>query len=239
MFRLTYLLLMCVAALPLQAREAPGSGVVLLHGLARTAASMEPMAETLAASGYGVCNIDYPSREYPVEVLAKAHVLPAVRTCQKRHGQPLHFVTHSLGGIIVRYLHEVGELEKIGRVVMLGPPNAGSEVVDTIGDWALFKVINGPAGRQLGTGPQSLPYRLGPAEFELGVIAGSFSINPLLSLMIPGDDDGKVSIDNARVQGMQDFRVLPVSHPLMMRDDRVIRETRHFLRHGRFLDQTQ
>lgn len=221
------------------ASKAPAAGnhpapVVLLHGLARTSASMQRMARQLDSAGFGVCNIDYPSRHHPIDVLAREHVLPAIRECQRQPTQPIHFVTHSLGGIITRELHARGHLPNIGRVVMLGPPNQGSEVVDKLREWRLFRALNGPAGDQLGTDAQAWPRHLGPVGFELGVIAGRWSVNPLLSMLIPGTDDGKVAVRNTQVDGMRDFLVLPVTHPLMMRNRKVIHQTIHFLRHGRF-----
>ncbi|MEM8549147.1 MAG: alpha/beta fold hydrolase [Pseudomonadota bacterium] len=206
--------------------------VVLLHGLARSARSMRPLERALAAAGYRVCNIDYPSTQHAIEDLSERHVLPALAACAG--DQPVHFVTHSMGGIIVRYLASLDAAPAIGRVVMLGPPNAGSEVVDKIGSWRAFDWVNGPAGRQLGTGAGSLPKQLGPAQFTVGIIAGRRSINWINSTMIPGADDGKVSVASARLAGMSDFRVLPVTHPMMMRNRQVIAEVVYFLREGKF-----
>ncbi len=229
---------LALVAAPTQASEPPaqpevGGTVVLLHGLARSAKSMRRMASSLESTGYAVCNIDYPSTDHAIEVLAKDHVLPAIETCVA-DAEPVHFVTHSMGGIIVRYLATLDTAPVIGRVVMLGPPNAGSEVVDRIGDWAAFDKLNGPAGQQLGTDAESLPNQLGPATFEVGVIAGRRSINWINSTMIDGRDDGKVSVKSAQLEGMADFLILPVTHPMMMRSRRVIRETQHFLQHGKF-----
>ena len=117
---------------------------------------------------------------------------------------------------------------------MLGPPNQGSEVVDRVGGLWLFQKINGPAGRQLGTDDQSLPLQLGPATFHLGVIAGTRSINWLNSRMIDGEDDGKVSVDRARLEGMADFLEVPSTHTFMMRSNSVIRQTLLFLETGAF-----
>ncbi len=206
----------------------------LLHGLARSHASMNKMAAALEQQGHEVCNIDYPSRKHTIETLAAHHVLPALQAC---FGDPLprlNFVTHSLGGIILRQLRRMGEVPKIGRAVMLGPPNHGSEVVDTLGNWRAFHWLNGPAGQQLGSGADSLPLALGPADFPLGIIAGRFTINPLLSLMIPGPDDGKVSLQSARLEGMQDYLVVSVSHPFLMKNGKVIDQTLGFLQNGRF-----
>lgn len=206
--------------------------VVLLHGLARTSASMEKMAEALRAAGYEVCNIDYPSREFAIEELAAQKVLPEILKCRGQAERPVSFVTHSMGGIVVRALAKTPL--RIGRVVMLGPPNGGSEIVDRLGGLALFGWVNGPAGRQLGTGADQLPHRLGAAKFDVGVIAGKRTVNPVLSLLIPGQDDGKVSLASAKVEGMDDFLVVPVSHSFLMRDKVVIAQTLHFLQDGRF-----
>jgi hypothetical protein len=146
----------------------------------------------------------------------------------------IHFVTHSLGGILVREYLATHSLPALGRVVMLGPPNQGSEIVDRLGSWRLFAVINGPAGRQLGTGAHSVPNRLGPVTYPVGVIAGHHSINWINSWLIPGPDDGKVSVARTVVAGMTDHLVLPCSHPFLMRDRTAIRQTIHFLGHGRF-----
>jgi hypothetical protein len=125
-------------------------------------------------------------------------------------------------------------IPKLGRVVMLGPPNQGSEVVDRIGAWKLFKRINGPAGGELGTGPDSLPNRLGPVDFELGVIAGDRSINWINSAMIKGPDDGKVSVERTKVAGMKEHVVFHVTHPMIMKNGAVIDATLRFLATGSF-----
>lgn len=208
------------------------TNVVLLHGLARSAGSMEPMAEYLEDNGYTVCNIDYPSRHHPVEVLTADFVLPAIRDCFA--DSEINFVTHSLGGIIVRQIASVYPEINIGRVVMLAPPNQGSEVVDKLGNFGLFNWLNGPAGQQLGTGEDALPNTLGPATFELGVIAGNRSINLILSTLIPGQDDGKVAVKRAGLEGMRDFLLIRQTHPLIMRSDEVQSQTLHFLQAGRF-----
>ncbi|ORE88571.1 lipase [Oceanococcus atlanticus] len=224
---------------PMVSAQAEAASVVTLHGLARSAQSMERMGESLQSQGYRLCNIGYPSRHHSIEVLATDHVLPQIEACLAQQSGPLHFVTHSLGGIIVRMLAARGHLPEIGRVVMLGPPNNGSEVVDKLAGLAPFRWLNGPAGSQLGTTEQSVPKQLGPAQFELGVIAGSSSINWLLSMLIPGDDDGKVSLASTRLEGMRDHLIVPVSHPFLMKNRTVMDQTAHFLRHGQFNHATR
>ncbi|WP_439503442.1 esterase/lipase family protein [Methylophaga sp.] len=214
-------------------QESAGN-VVLLHGLARTAGSMDSMEKHLNKAGYKVCNIDYPSRKHRIENLTSEFVVPEIQQCFGDVLTPLHFVTHSLGGIIVRQLAVEHQQIKIGRVVMLSPPNQGSEVVDKLGTWGLFEWINGPAGKQLGTTEDAIPNQLGPATFELGIITGNRSINLILSTLIPGPDDGKVSIKNARLDGMQDFLVVEQTHPFIMANDTVQSQTLHFLQNGTF-----
>ena len=208
--------------------------VILLHGLARTDRSMANMAAALEADGFTVLNVDYPSREAKIETLAAQVIAAALADPKLKDASRIHFVTHSMGGILVRQYLKTKRPAHLGRVVMLGPPNQGSEVVDQLGAWWAFSAINGPAGRQLGTGPDSVPNQLGPVDFELGVIAGDRSINWINSLLIPGPDDGKVSIERTKVAGMKAHRVLHVTHPYLMKTAAVIRETIHFLRLGRF-----
>jgi len=211
-----------------------GECVILLHGLARTSDSMRRLEQVLGEHHYVVANIDYPSREKKIEELAESAVRQGVDRCREKSAAPVNIVTHSLGGILVRQYLKVHELPGLRRVVMLGPPNGGSEVVDELRDIPVFEVFNGPAGSQLGTAPGDMPAQLGPVDFELGVIAGTESINPVLSSFLPDPDDGKVSVENTKVRGMCGFIALPVTHTFMMSDDEVIRQVLHFLENGRF-----
>ncbi len=206
--------------------------VVLLHGLNRSHRAMTRLAGALSDEGYAVINCDYPSRSADIGTLASnvfARLDPHLAAAPK-----VHFVTHSLGGILLRHRLQSHAIPNLGRVVMLGPPNGGSEAVDTFAAFDRpFLWVNGPAGCQLGT--NGLPGRLAAPGFELGVIAGDRSVNPLLSLVIPGRDDGKVSVARTQVAGMRDFVCLHVTHAFMMRNPDVIRQTCHFLKNGRFI----
>ncbi len=195
---------------------------------------MNKMQEALEDEGFKTCNIDYPSTQHRISILAQEHIVPKIKACVGNIDSSIHFVTHSMGGILVRYFAKHALIPHIGRVVMLSPPNQGSEIVDALGDTWFFEFINGPAGRELGTDTGSMPLGLGPADFEVGIITGSRSINLILSLMIEGSDDGKVSVERAKLEGMKDFMVLPSTHPFIMRSEKVIAQTIYFLNHGLF-----
>ncbi len=211
-----------------------GDCVILLHGLTRSSASMQQLQTALEDQKFTVANIDYPSREHSIEALAKTAVANGIDQCREKSADSIHFVTHSLGGILVRQYFQTNDLDQLGRVVMLGPPNAGSEAVDKLKDLPGFELLNGPAGQQLGTEETALPAQLGPVDFELGIIAGSRSINLILSSLIPGEDDGKVSVENTKVEGMTGFVTMAVTHPFMMSNSSVIKQTIHFLSYGKF-----
>jgi pimeloyl-ACP methyl ester carboxylesterase len=196
---------------------------------------MGKLASALIQAGYYVENIDYPSRSASIARLSDAAIDRALADAKMQSCSRIDFVTHSLGGILVRSYLRQHHLDRLGRVVMLGPPNQGSEVVDKLGGWWLFRKLNGPAGSELGTDPDSTPNKLGPVDFELGVIAGDRSVNWINSLMIKGKNDGKVSVERTKVAGMKELLVVHVAHPFLMRDQAVIGDTLHFLRYGHFI----
>lgn len=207
--------------------------VVVLHGLVRSSASMNKISQALNAAGYTVCNLQYPFRKHSIKTIALDFVVPEIKKCLPNFEQPINFVTHSMGGIIVRELGRSTKL-KINRTVMLSPPNHGSELVDKLKVIPLFKLINGEAGLSLGTKVNSIPNTLGAVDFETGIIVGDRSYNPIYSYLIPGIDDGKVSIASARVEGMKDLLIVPQSHSLIMNSELVIEQTINFINSGKF-----
>ena len=193
--------------------------VVLLHGLGRTQLSMVALEYALERAGYTVWNEGYPSRSATVEQLAPV-VGAAVEACRAHRPAKIHFVTHSMGGILVRQYFRDHTVAEAGRVVMLAPPNRGSAIVDANRERGWFRWFTGPAGQQLGTAADSLPNTLPVPPLEIGIIAGRY--------------DGKVSVDSTRLEGMKAHLVVDSAHTFIMNSPAVIRQVKAFLRDGAF-----
>lgn len=208
--------------------------MLLLHGIARRSGSLASIERAIAEAGYRTLNLDYPARRRPLEELVE-HVHHAAGGFMGGEGGHTHFVTHSMGGLLARAYLARHRPSAMGRVVMLAPPNQGSEVADLLAENRLYRRFFGPAGAQLGTRQDGeLRGFLGTVDYPLGVIAGDRSIYPLSWLLIPGPNDGRVSVARSRVDGMTDHVVVHATHPMLMRNRQVIDQTVHFLRHGRF-----
>lgn len=209
-------------------------GVVLLHGLARTSLSMARLGCFLNARGYAAVTPGYPSRTHPIEALARATIPPVLARLRDRGVDRFHFVTHSMGGILIRAFLAQEPLPELGRVVMLAPPNQGSELVDALRPHGWFRWFFGPAGCQLSTDRDSLPNRLGPAAFPLGIIIGHRSASWPFAACFAGANDGKVAVTRARLEGMADFLTVPCGHAFVMNNRAVREQIVWFLAHGHF-----
>jgi alpha/beta hydrolase fold len=208
-------------------------GVVLLHGLAGTSHLLRKMERALRRAGFTTLNLDYASRKRPLEALVE-DIHPDIEGFAESVGG-LHFVTHSMGGLLARAYLAQYRPHRLQRVVMLGPPNNGSEVADVLKDVALYRAFFGPAGQQLGTRQIDLLAGFPRPHCEVGIIAGNRTISPVSSLLIlPRPNDGKVSVASTRLEGMADHIVLKTSHSLMMLNRGVIDQAIAFLREGRF-----
>ena len=226
----TALALLSMLVLP-TAGNADDECVILLHGLGRTASSMQIIDNALTSEGFKVWNQTYASTEADIKTLAKSAIEPAVDFCGS--ADKIHFVTHSLGGILVRYFLQKQPFN--GRIVMIAPPNQGSEIPDVMGEIKLFQKILGPSGLQLGTSDDSIPNTLDQIQGEIGIIAGERTSDPWFSWLIPGPDDGKVSVASTRLEEMTDWLVVPHGHTFIMRDRDVIKQIKYFLAKGQFL----
>ncbi len=210
--------------------------VILLHGLGRTGGSMWLLAHSLRRDGYHVIAPSYPWRTQSLPQLAGTW-LPAQLTALA--GAPrIHFVTHSMGGILVRaWLREQGAPANLGRTVMLAPPNAGSEIPDRLAGYAAFRWLVGGNGPLLGTAPDSLPRSLGPWPAEagdLGIIAGNQPLPGLTNDWLPAPHDGKVSVASTHLAGERAHLVLPFSHTWLGWHRATAAQVKRFLRDGRF-----
>jgi pimeloyl-ACP methyl ester carboxylesterase len=209
-------------------------GIVLLHGIARRSGSLAALERALAADGYRTLNLDYPARKACIaDIVAALHeaISHFAGACDGR----LHFVTHSMGGLVARAYIARHRPKRLGHVVTLAPPNEGSEIADLLGTNALYRGFFGPAGAELVTArPEALCKLLGEVDYPLGVIAGDRSLDPLGWLLLPGANDGRVSVERTRVAGMADHIIIHGTHTLIMNNREAIAQTRHFLKHGRF-----
>ena len=205
--------------------------VVLIHGLGRSNMAMWPLAWRLEQAGYTVKRVGYDSlTDTPDEILRG--VSAQINECCFDSVHPVHFVGHSLGGLLIRAYLGRHRVPQLGRVVLIGSPSKGTPVVDMFADRWWMKLA-GPTAKALGTGAGAFPRTLSPPYYPLGVIAGVTDNGPM-STHIPGDDDGLVPVDSTRVEGMRDFIVLNTNHTMMRYDKGVAAQVIAFLRSGRF-----
>jgi pimeloyl-ACP methyl ester carboxylesterase len=213
----------------------PCDGVVLLHGIARTSRSLNRFERALQGSRFTTLNLDYPSRKKPLDALA-ADIAPDIARFAARTDGSIHFVGHSMGGLLIRVYLAKHRPARLGRVVMLGTPNGGSEVADALKRFAIYRAFYGPAGLQLSTQQDPALRALPPVNYDLGIVAGTRTIDPVSSfLILPRPNDGKVSVQRTRLDGMTDHTIVKASHPGLLRHPAAIEQTIAFLREGRFL----
>jgi triacylglycerol lipase len=212
--------------------------VIVLHGLGRTKYMMRKLKRYLTSKGYTVLNIDYPSTRHPIEQLVEMSLQPIMASPEIQQASRIHFVGHSMGGILIRYFLSKVKIPNLGRVVMVSPPNQGSELAEALSRLFLIKHlfawILGPAAQQLGTGHLSLPKRIPPIDAEIGVIMGTRNFNPLYEFFLTRPHDGKVSVAHAKLETMQDFLLVPATHTFIMHHQKVLQQVAYFLQHGKF-----
>jgi pimeloyl-ACP methyl ester carboxylesterase len=192
------------------------------------------MQAALEASGYATLNLDYASRRKALEGLAE-DIHPSIQRFAEGVDGTVHFVCHSMGGLLARVYIARYRPERLGRVVMLGTPNNGSEIADRLRHFRPYRAFFGPAGQQLGTlRDDALNALFPPVDYPVGVIAGNRSIYPIASTFLPKPHDGRVSVENTKLDGMADHIVVRTSHPWLVRNSIAIEQTIAFLKDGKF-----
>ena len=209
------------------------AGVVLLHGIAGRSLLLRRLERSLQRAGFATLNLDYESRKKPLEQLAE-DIHPAVAAFAARHEGPIHFVTHSMGGLLAQVYIARHRPARLGRVVMLGTPNGGSELADRLKDIPLYRASFGPAGQQLLTTKDATLTALPPPDYEIGVIAGNRFLDPISAWLLPWPNDGRVSVASSKFAAMADHTVVKASHMGLLVHPAALRQTIAFIREGRF-----
>jgi pimeloyl-ACP methyl ester carboxylesterase len=210
-------------------------GVVLLHGISRTALSFRKMQLALERAGFATLNLDYASRRKPLEGLAE-DIDPAIQHFVDRVDGSIHFVCHSMGGLLARVYIARHRPKHLGRVVMLGTPNSGSEIADRLKNIGVYRAFFGPAGQQLGTQRDAAIEALfPPVDYPVGIIAGNRSIDPVAGTILPKPHDGRVSVEKTMINGMADHVVVGTAHPWLVRNSVAVAQTIAFLQDGAFV----
>jgi len=208
-------------------------GVVLLHGISRTALSFRKMQLALQRAGFATLNLDYESRRKALEGLAE-DIDPAIQRFADRIDGSVHFVCHSMGGLLARVYIARHRPKHLGRVVMLGTPNSGSEIAERLKNFGVYRAFFGPAGQQLGTRRDAAIEALfPPVDYPVGIIAGDRSIYPLA--LLPKPHDGRVSVEKTMIDGMADHIVVGTAHPWLVRNSVAVAQTIAFLQDGAFV----
>ena len=208
--------------------------VVLIHGFARSSYSMSKINKRLQKHGYVTIPIDYPSRKYTIEQITEKFVIPKIKNEITKYSK-VHFVGYSLGGIITRYFLSINRPANLGKVVFIATPNKGVEIVTHLGKYQWFKSIFGYAVNQLAENSEFLSSLPQEVDYEAAVISGNFSTNPITSLfIIPGEDDGTVSVESTKINGMKDHVIYSKTHMLLLHYEKVAESAEHFIAHGKF-----
>ena len=214
-----------------QLQPETGHVVIGIHGIGRSSKSLSPILSVLPQDQFTTRGFEYPSTR--VTIVQAADYLHSVIESLTDATQ-ISFVVHSMGGLVVRRYLKDHRDPRLHRLVMLGTPNNGAELADMLKRNILFRAIYGPAGQELTTGPEGAGSQLPVPDFEFGIIAGGCSNDIGFNRLLPGDNDGTVTIASAKLAGAADFMVVPVLHSFLMSDPAVISAARSFLESGRF-----
>lgn len=217
--------------------DIPIHTVVLIHGLGRSRCIMSLVGLWLKFCGYRVKSIGYPSRCVSIAEAVQQNLNPALERLEIAAGSQVHFVTHSLGGIVFRaWAAQRDPAFPLGRAVLLAPPNQGSQIIDELRQQAWVRWWLGPVTAELGTDAASTPNTLGPLPPETGVIMGNKDTLPVFRHLIGPESDGIVAIASAHAEGEGDFMLLPANHATIIFLPVVFRAVQRFLKTGSFAE---
>jgi esterase/lipase len=210
--------------------------VILLHGIIRNHFDMLLLEKRMKKEGYACINIKYPSTKHAIEELAEQINTRLEQNEDYTGAHKVHFVAHSMGGLITRHILAKHRPANLGSVVMLGTPNKGSEMADYLADHKYlatpFHFIFGPSASQLRTHHKHFENEI--IDFPLGIIASDASLNPIGKQVFGAPNDTVVSIESTKIEGMSDHIIIPSPHALMMFDPRIINQVARFLKYGKF-----
>lgn len=197
---------------------------------------MRKFENYLQTQGYVTRNVDYPSSRYPIERLAEIIAEEVEDASESNAEGRLHLAGHSMGGLVIRAMLKNYRPSNLGRVVMIGTPNNGSQVADFLKKVPLYKSAYGPAGQQLATDQSTFAHIFGPVDFELGIIAGTRTIDPVSSLIIGyrNTNDGKVTVESTRLVGAADHIAIVANHTFIPSSKIMWAQALSFLRDGKF-----
>ncbi len=206
--------------------------VVLVHGLWRSGTAMRSIDSYLQNNGFSTVSFSYPSTEALIPDLAEQYLLPAVHTCEATGATTVHLVTHSMGGIVARAYLQNHRLPGAGKVVMISPPNHGSEITEKLSHYGWFTSIAGVAAATLTE--DGIIKELKPFPEPVGVIAGYRSWSLWPESLLPTPNDGMVSVASMPLEGMDDFVEVEGGHAMLRFKDAVKIQILAFLDHGQF-----
>lgn len=215
----------------------PGDGdyLVVLHGWTTGYDNMRDACRFFQRAGYHVVSLRYPVRKATPATLINDHIRPGIAKHCTDPERQIHFLTHSLGGVLLREYLRTDRPDKLGKVVMLGAPNNGIELVDRLVDRRGFARFFGPTVVELRTGEDSWPRRLGKADFPLGIIMGNTRLRvPFTSRFLPGSDDGIVSAQSGQLEGMRQLIEVSAFHTALAVRPAILQRAEQFFRTGSF-----
>jgi pimeloyl-ACP methyl ester carboxylesterase len=209
--------------------------VVLLHGMAVNSLYMLRLEKALSKEGYQIINMDYPSRKSTISDISNM-IFKKLNLINKESNLKVHFVGFSMGCLVIRELLGKNELPNVGNIVLIGPPNHGSQVSDFLVNNIFYKAFFGPAGQQLTTNfAKNNPFP--SLQHTFGIIAGNVCLDPFSYFILPKENDGKITVESTKLEGMKDHIIIPISHTLMVFSNEVIKQVIYFLKYSHFKHQ--